>query len=110
MEIMDFDHTLVSYQVLIMISLTLIVHCCFNAVGPILTSSALNCAVEMKGLSRYVRKSKKFNKHLKTFEKPGIVSFYKMIETLASDNSFYHLVRATKSWLMLFVSILLVLL
>lgn len=47
---------LFTYQVLIMISLTLTVLCCISAAGLILTSNALNCGVEMKELSRYVVK------------------------------------------------------
>lgn len=68
------------YQVLNMTSLTLTVHCCISAAGRILTSSALNCVVEMKGLSRCVRKSTKFNKRLKSFQKGGIVTFYETIK------------------------------
>ena len=40
-----------------MISLTLTALCCISADGQILTSSALNFAVEMKGLSRYIAKN-----------------------------------------------------
>lgn len=78
----DFDYSLSPYQVLNMISLTLTVHCCISVAGRILTSSALNCVVEMKGLLRCVRKSKKFNKHLKTFQKGSIVSFYETINLI----------------------------
>lgn len=57
LEKINVDRTLFSYQVLIMISLTLTALCCISADGQILTSSALNCAVEMKGLSRYIAKN-----------------------------------------------------
>ena len=80
---MDFDCSLSSYQVLIMTSLMLTVLCCISAAGQILTSSALNCGVEMKGLSRYVRKSKKFN------VKRGIGSFYEMIKMVVIGRKIY---------------------